>query len=92
MNTKIPLPTRVDLLAAQSLKSAFLEADGAVEISADAVEMIGAQGLQVMIAGARHIAGAGGSVEIASPSAGFLSCLNDLGATLADVTTPGGAA
>lgn len=91
MSTKIPLPARVDLVAAQSLKASFLKVEGAVELGADAVEMVGAQGLQVLIAGARHVAAAGGSVQIDAPSAAFLSCLSDLGASLDDVSTAGGA-
>ena len=85
MSTQIPLPARVDLQAAISLKDALMAATEPVTLGADKVEMLGAQGLQVMIAGAKHFSGQGG-LGIEAPSPGFLNCLAELGADL-DVFT-----
>lgn len=87
MSTTIPLPARVDLGAALTLQEAFLAASGSVRIAAQDVEMIGAQGLQVLIAGRRHIAALGGSVGVDAPAEAFLNCLSDMGADLAMIET-----
>jgi len=87
MSTHIPLPARVGLKAAGPLKEAFLSATAPVTIDAKDVEMLGAQGLQILIAGQQHIAQTGGQVTLSNPSEAFLSCLHHLGATLSHITT-----
>ena len=86
MSTTLTLPTRVDLQAAIDLKDSFMTAESPLTISASKVNMLSSQGLQVLIAGARHIEANGGSVVVDAPSDGFLTCLKQLGARMDHIT------